>query len=152
MTACKDYSGFQQFFDVWFSLSGKNEGRFHIQTVHLVCFYTEQHIPFLSFKSSSWNRYLWPILWKKKQENIFSDSLGHRLHTILGKEYYAGNAYVCICTQLYPALCYLKDCSPPGRLLCPWNFPGKDTGVGSHLLLQAGTFLKIFIWYWSITD
>ena len=26
------------------------------------------------------------------------------------------------------------------RLLCPWNFPGKNTGVGSHFLLQ-GIFL-----------
>ena len=26
------------------------------------------------------------------------------------------------------------------RLLCPWNSPGKDTGVGSHSLLQ-GIFL-----------
>ena len=23
------------------------------------------------------------------------------------------------------------------RLLCPWDFPGKDTGVGCHLLLQG---------------
>ena len=23
------------------------------------------------------------------------------------------------------------------RLLCPWNFPGKNTGVGCHLLLQG---------------
>ena len=27
----------------------------------------------------------------------------------------------------------------PARLLCPWNFPGKDTGAGCHFLLQ-GTF------------
>ena len=26
------------------------------------------------------------------------------------------------------------------RLLCPWNFPGKNTGVGCHCLLQ-GIFL-----------
>ena len=26
------------------------------------------------------------------------------------------------------------------RLLCPWDFPGKNTGVGGHLLLQ-GVFL-----------
>ena len=26
------------------------------------------------------------------------------------------------------------------RLLCPWNFPGKNTGVGCHLFLQ-GMFL-----------
>ena len=24
----------------------------------------------------------------------------------------------------------------PGRPLCPWNSPGKDTGVGCHSLLQ----------------
>ena len=28
----------------------------------------------------------------------------------------------------------------PSRLLCPWNFPGKNTGVGFHFLLQ-GIFL-----------
>ena len=28
----------------------------------------------------------------------------------------------------------------PIRLLCPWNFPGKNTGVGCHFLLQ-GIFL-----------
>ena len=25
----------------------------------------------------------------------------------------------------------------PSRRLCPWNFPGKDTGVGCHFLLQG---------------
>ena len=25
----------------------------------------------------------------------------------------------------------------PARLLCPWDFPGKSTGVGSHFLLQG---------------
>ena len=29
---------------------------------------------------------------------------------------------------------------PPARLLCPWDSPGKNTGVGSHSLLQ-GIFL-----------
>ena len=28
----------------------------------------------------------------------------------------------------------------PARLLCPWDFPGKNTGVGCHFLLQ-GSFL-----------
>ena len=35
----------------------------------------------------------------------------------------------------------LTGCSPiaysPPRLLCPWNFPGKNTGMGCHFLLQA---------------
>ena len=26
----------------------------------------------------------------------------------------------------------------PSRLLCPWAFPGKSTGVGCHCLLQTG--------------
>ena len=25
----------------------------------------------------------------------------------------------------------------PARLLCPWNFPGKNTGMGCHFLLQG---------------
>ena len=28
----------------------------------------------------------------------------------------------------------------PARLLCPWDFPGKNIGVGYHFLLQ-GIFL-----------
>ena len=36
-------------------------------------------------------------------------------------------------------LCDPMDCSP-ARLLCPWDFPGKNNGVGSPSLLQ-GIFL-----------
>ena len=32
------------------------------------------------------------------------------------------------------------DCMQPGRLLCPWDSPGRNTGVGSQALLQ-GIFL-----------
>ena len=35
-----------------------------------------------------------------------------------------------------PALCNPMGCSPP-RLLCPWDSPGQNTGVGCHLLLQG---------------
>ena len=40
-------------------------------------------------------------------------------------------------------LCNPMACSPPGpsRLLCPWDSPGKNTGVGCHVLLQ-GIFLS----------
>ena len=30
----------------------------------------------------------------------------------------------------------VKDRLQPTRLLCPWDFPGKSTGVGCHCLLQ----------------
>ena len=38
-----------------------------------------------------------------------------------------------------PLLSYVQLLRPhgvqPARLLCPWDFPGKNTGVGSHALL-----------------
>ena len=41
----------------------------------------------------------------------------------------------CVCLQSCLILLW-----PPGlwtvRLLCPWNFPGKNTGVGCHFLLS----------------
>ena len=37
--------------------------------------------------------------------------------------------------QLCPTLCNSMDSSPT-RLLRPWDFPGKNTGVGCHFLLQ----------------
>ena len=38
--------------------------------------------------------------------------------------------------QLCPTLCDAIDSSPP-RLPCPWDSPGKNTGVGCHFLLQC---------------
>ena len=38
--------------------------------------------------------------------------------------------------QSCPTLCDPMDCSLP-RLLCPWDCPGKNTGVGCHFLLQC---------------
>ena len=44
---------------------------------------------------------------------------------------YVSHSVICKCLQphgLYPA-----------RLLCPWDSPGKNTGVVCHFLLQRGT-------------
>ena len=38
-------------------------------------------------------------------------------------------------TLLCPTICNPMNRSPP-RLLCPWNSPGKNTGVDCHFLLQ----------------
>ena len=35
-----------------------------------------------------------------------------------------------------PTLCNPMDLEP-ASLLCPWDFPGKNTGVGCHFLLQG---------------
>ena len=43
--------------------------------------------------------------------------------------------FVCMCAHSCLTLCDRMDCSPT-RLLCPWDFPGKNTGVGCHFPLQ----------------
>ena len=45
--------------------------------------------------------------------------------------------YWCVLvTQSCGIFCEFMCCSP-SRLLCPWNSTGKNTGVGSHSLLQG---------------
>ena len=38
----------------------------------------------------------------------------------------------------------------PTRLLCPWDFPGKSTGVGCHCLLRISSFLKRILLFISV--
>ena len=50
--------------------------------------------------------------------------------------------YHCVCVHMlsyFQLFCNPMDCSRPGSS-CPWDFPGKNTGVGCHFLLQ-GIFL-----------
>ena len=42
----------------------------------------------------------------------------------------------CYLAPLCLTLCDPMDCSPT-RLLCPWNSPGRNAGVGCHALLQG---------------
>ena len=41
-------------------------------------------------------------------------------------------------TQLCLTLCHPNGLEP-SRLLCQWNFPGRNTGVGCHFLLQGSS-------------
>ena len=41
-----------------------------------------------------------------------------------------GASDACMCAQLCPTLCN------PTRLLCPWDYPGRNTRMGCHFLLQ----------------
>ena len=44
-------------------------------------------------------------------------------------------SYVCMCAQ--SCLTLRSHGLQAARLLCPWNFPGKNTGVGYHFSLQV---------------
>ena len=47
---------------------------------------------------------------------------------------------VCVCSVLSDSL--QPHELQPTRLLCPWNFPGKNTGVGCHFLLQGSSLTQ----------
>ena len=45
--------------------------------------------------------------------------------------------------SLHPHACMLSHVPyglQPARVHCPWTFPGKNTGLGCHFLLQVGGF------------
>ena len=51
--------------------------------------------------------------------------------------------FICLLVCLAAQWCLSRFATPwtkPARLLCPWDSPGKNTGVGCHVLLQ-GIFL-----------
>ena len=45
----------------------------------------------------------------------------------------------CLVAESYPTLSWCHGLQP-SRLVCPWNFPGKNTGVGSHSFLQVSSW------------
>ena len=54
------------------------------------------------------------------------------------------NQHPCLFRHDAQLLCMLSCFShvglcDPTRLLCPWNFPGKNTGVGCHALLKGSS-------------
>ena len=49
-------------------------------------------------------------------------------------------ASVCMLSRSFMSSSLWPHGLQPARLLCPWNSPGKNTGVGCHFLLQ-GIFL-----------
>ena len=54
--------------------------------------------------------------------------------------FYGWVIFYCVCISSSVLLSHAQLCThglQPTRLLCPWDFPGKDTGVGCHFLLQG---------------
>ena len=80
--------------------------------------------------------YLYPLVFR------FLSLLGR--HTILSRVPYAIHQvlisypfYTCVCVLCSVVLDSLRSHGlQPARLLCLWNFPGKNTGVGCHSLHQ----------------
>ena len=62
------------------------------------------------------------------------------------KMWYAYTVAYCCCRCCQVASVMSDSVWPhglqPTRLLCPWNSPGKNTGVGCHFLLHSGILLR----------
>ena len=100
-----------------------------------------QHSPEITGLPPGWGAGSPPILWSNlgSAKLIFrwSGAISHIL------------ASLPVCQLVWLGLVYLCECMPaqscptlqshelqPARFLCPWDFPGKNTGVGYHFLLQ----------------
>ena len=80
---------------------------------------------------------------------FISSRLGRLLGNTFTSQAWEPLAMLCSCTQSlqsYPTLWDCMDCSPPGWLLCLWDSPGMNTGVGCHaLLVPCYTHLKLLV-------
>ena len=88
-----------------------------------------------------------PTEWEKILANLVSDK-GVNIQNIFKNPYNSICVCVCVCVrtrvlvaQSCPTL--RPDGLEPTRLLCPWDSPGKNTGVGCHFLLQKGWWKNV---------
>ena len=68
--------------------------------------------------------------------------------------YCAKQLYFCSVAQSRPTLCNLMDCSPPGSSVHR-SSPGKNTGVGCHVMAQALPSLQSFNFiflFWKVSE
>ena len=70
----------------------------------------------------------------RQLDGVFQRSCLYALHTWTKSLNWAGSEWgVCVWERLSRVPLFA---TPWIRLLCPWNSPGKNTGVGCHSLLQ----------------
>ena len=75
----------------------------------------------------------------RKNEVLIPATVQLNLETMLGgRSQSEGAVCVCVCSSVALVMSNsLQHYGPqPSRLLCPWNFPGKNTSVGCHAFLQ----------------
>ena len=81
------------------------------------------------------------ISWQSKRlSRVFSNTPAQK-HQFLGAQLSLGYwLYACCCccvgAKLCPILLWPHGLQPV-TVFCPWDFPGKNTGVGCHFLLQG---------------
>ena len=103
---------------------------------HSTCYETS-----LSKQKSKYN-YLFSIMIKKSKKcNFLTKNLNFISQNNNHLYKYFIVVYVCICVLSHFSHVWLSQLYGPypARLLCPWDSPGKNTGVGCHVLLQGSS-------------
>ena len=59
------------------------------------------------------------------------------LNFIHSEKIFLSNVHASHCSHIQLFVALWTVAYQPTRLLCPWDFPGKNTGVGCHALLQG---------------
>ena len=91
-------------------------------------------IPCLTTSNLPWFRASYSRLqyWSSQHQTLLSpldaSTAGQHCHFCPATSFFL--VYVCLSRSV------VSDSLQPARLLCPWDFPGKNTGVGCHFLLQ----------------
>ena len=103
-------------------------------------FFWDKAVCFLNWK------FIWYIFkffstWYTKSMDIFhSLTSPTKIKSILFAKDYASNFSCCLVTQSYSNQLFVIPWTavpPHPGLLCPWDFPGKNTAVDCHFLLQG---------------
>ena len=96
-----------------------------------------------------------PVLSSFNEPFTYSDYIMQTLFWARGKKERNGGGGWGVVTKVEKAKVLVAQSCPtlcsPARLLCPWDFPGKNTGVGCHSLLQGifptqGWNLRLLHW------
>ena len=80
--------------------------------------------------------------WKLGETRWFTQSIGHGFAGISHSASLEPSLCVCVCVCVCVSHSVASNSLRshglwPARLLCSWNSPGKNTGVGCHVLLQG---------------
>ena len=82
------------------------------------------------------------MMYKRDKQNKLENNLGfpvyikfHISFSCFFPARFLQCTHVCVCSVVSGSL--KLHGLQPARLLCPWDFPGKNTGVGCRILLQG---------------
>ena len=122
-------------FNKYYLESGRNEGRLKLLLVRKLQSPSSGSDGECSRLKNGCQRQqiLIPGIWNCLCRKILDMKKPIRLRTL---------SWLCVYASLCPALYGLTNCSPPGSSAhqappLAWNFPGKNTGVDCHFLLQG---------------